>query len=65
MDRHFLGTYADQVFLYPGGSIGAGLFINSGAALAIGGPGSLFVSYIVISFMVYSTVQALGELAVM
>lgn len=53
------------MFLYPGGSIGAGLFINSGAALAIGGPGSLFVSYIVISFMVYSTVQALGELAVM
>ncbi|RMZ81956.1 hypothetical protein DV737_g2248, partial [Chaetothyriales sp. CBS 132003] len=47
-----------------GGSIGTGLFVGSGKALAAGGPASLFISFTLIGIMMYCTVQALGELAV-
>ncbi|APA09978.1 hypothetical protein SS1G_05757 [Sclerotinia sclerotiorum 1980 UF-70] len=47
-----------------GGSIGTGLFVSSGAALASGGPGSLLLAYILTGGMLYCTVQALGEMAV-
>jgi amino acid transporter len=46
-----------------GGSIGAGLFVGSGGALASGGPGSLVIDFIIIGFMLLLTVNALGELA--
>ena len=46
-----------------GGSIGAGLFVGSGGALASGGPGSLVVDFIITGFMLLLTVNALGELA--
>lgn len=36
----------------------------SGRSLAVGGPGSLLIAYLFIGFMLYFTVQALGELAV-
>lgn len=48
-----------------GGSIGAGLFVGSGASLASGGPGSLIIDFIIIGFMLLLTVNALGELACM
>ncbi|VUG16789.1 GAP1 [Brettanomyces bruxellensis] len=47
-----------------GGSIGTGLFVGSGSALASGGPAALLIAWILTGVMMYSTVQALGELAV-
>ncbi|GMG40126.1 unnamed protein product [Ambrosiozyma monospora] len=47
-----------------GGSIGTGLFVGSGGALSAGGPASLIIAWILTGVMMYSTVQALGELAV-
>ncbi|KAL2155417.1 hypothetical protein VTH82DRAFT_159 [Thermothelomyces myriococcoides] len=48
-----------------GGSIGAGFFVGSGKALAEGGPGSLFIDFLIVGVMMFNTVYALGELAVM
>ncbi|KIW13534.1 hypothetical protein PV08_08722 [Exophiala spinifera] len=48
-----------------GGSIGTGLFVGSGSALATGGPASLVLAYGLIGIMLYCTVHALGELAVL
>ncbi|EPS39894.1 hypothetical protein H072_6238 [Dactylellina haptotyla CBS 200.50] len=48
-----------------GGSIGAGLFVGSGGALATGGPASLIIDFTIIGCMMLFTVHALGELAVM
>lgn len=47
-----------------GGAIGTGLFIGSGKVLANGGPASVLIAYALIGGMIYSTVHALGELAV-
>ena len=47
-----------------GGSIGTGLFIGSGKALANGGPASLLIAFFLIGVMLYCTIQALGELTV-
>ncbi|KAF3935404.1 hypothetical protein ABW20_dc0102972 [Dactylellina cionopaga] len=48
-----------------GGSIGAGLFVGSGGALATGGPASLVIDFIIIGVMVFNVVHALGEMAIM
>ncbi|KPM41203.1 Amino-acid permease inda1 [Neonectria ditissima] len=48
-----------------GGSIGAGFFVGSGGALSKGGPGSVFVDFLIIGVMMFNVVFALGELAVM
>ncbi|GME73232.1 unnamed protein product [Ambrosiozyma monospora] len=47
-----------------GGSIGTGLFVGSGSALHNGGPAGILIAWILVGVMMYSTVQALGELAV-
>ncbi|CUM66442.1 uncharacterized protein PRCAT00004106001 [Priceomyces carsonii] len=47
-----------------GGSIGTGLFVGSGSALAEAGPAGLILDYGLVSFMIWSTCQSLGELAV-
>lgn len=47
-----------------GGSIGTGLFVGSGVALSSGGPASLIICYWLISTMIFTTIQALGELSV-
>ncbi|OAG40177.1 hypothetical protein AYO21_05655 [Fonsecaea monophora] len=47
-----------------GGSIGTGLFVGSGSALANGGPASLIIAYGLIGITLYCTTHALGELAV-
>ena len=44
---------------------GTGLFVASGKALQIGGPASLLIAYSLIGAMLYCTVQALGEMAVL
>lgn len=47
-----------------GGSIGTGLFIGSGSAIASGGPGFVLIDFLLIGFMLFNVVNALGELAV-
>ena len=46
-----------------GGAIGTGLIIGTGKALAQAGPGSVFISYSIIGFVVYLVMAALGEMA--
>lgn len=48
-----------------GGSIGTGLFVASGKALSDGGPASLLIAFGLVGVMLYCTVQALGEMAVL
>ncbi|KAK9322788.1 general amino-acid permease GAP1 [Lipomyces orientalis] len=47
-----------------GGSIGTGLFVNSGKALSDGGPGALLIAFALVGLMLFTVVHALGELAV-
>ncbi|KAH3899395.1 probable Histidine permease [Saccharomycodes ludwigii] len=51
------------VFLAVGGSIGTGLFVNSGQALTTGGPASLVIDWTIISTALFTVMNALGELA--
>jgi len=44
---------------------GTGLFVGSGKALAAGGPASLLIAFGLIGVMLYCTVHALGEMAVL
>ncbi|KAH6681126.1 amino acid permease [Plectosphaerella plurivora] len=46
-----------------GGALGTGLIIGTGRALAQAGPGSVFISYVSIGFIVYLVMGALGEMA--
>lgn len=46
-----------------GGAIGTGLFVGSGAALALTGPGALLLSYIVLSVVVWFVMNVLSEMA--
>lgn len=46
-----------------GGTIGTGLFVGSGQALSLGGPAFLFVSYIIVSVLVFFIVTAISEVA--
>jgi len=45
-----------------GGCIGTGLFVGSGAILANSGPGSLFLVYIIMSFIIWTIMNCLGEM---
>lgn len=46
-----------------GGSIGTGLLVSSGTALATSGPASLLIGFALVGFLLYCTIQALGELS--
>ncbi|EGP87620.1 unnamed protein product [Zymoseptoria tritici ST99CH_1A5] len=46
-----------------GGTIGTGLFIGSGGALAKAGPAGALIAYIFVGTLVYSVMVALGEMA--
>lgn len=45
-----------------GGSIGTGLFVGTGTTLSLAGPAPLFMSFIVISAIVWTVVQSLAEM---
>jgi amino acid transporter len=45
------------------GSIGTGLIIGTGSALADAGPASILIAYSVVGFVVYLVLCALGEMA--
>lgn len=45
--------------------LGTGLFVGSGKALADGGAASVLIAFILVGVMLYSTVHALGEMAVL
>lgn len=46
-----------------GGSIGTGLFLASGGAIASAGPGGALLAYTVVGIMVYFLMTSLGEMA--
>ncbi|TQN67087.1 putative amino-acid permease [Colletotrichum shisoi] len=52
-----------MIFMALGGSIGAGLFVGSGAALSSGGPLSLVINFAIVGLGVTCTMGCLGELA--
>ena len=58
--RRLKGRHLQMIAI--GGSIGTGLFVGSGKALATGGPASLLLAFTLTGSMLYCTVQALGEL---
>ena len=49
----------------PRSDAGTGLFVGSGKALANGGPAALILGFTLIGIMLYCTVHALGEMAVL
>ncbi|RDI87344.1 hypothetical protein Vi05172_g2785 [Venturia inaequalis] len=61
--RKLKGRHLQMIAI--GGSIGTGLFVGSGSALAHGGPASLLIAFSLIGLMLYCTVHALGEMAVL
>lgn len=63
LERHLKGRHLQMIAI--GGSIGTGLFVGSGSALASGGPASLLIAFGLIGIMLYCTVHALGEMAVL
>ncbi|KAG0180610.1 hypothetical protein DFQ28_004944 [Apophysomyces sp. BC1034] len=46
-----------------GGSIGTGLFLNSGTSIANAGPAGALIAYCIVGFMVYCFMTCLGEMA--
>ncbi|VEU20669.1 DEKNAAC101546 [Brettanomyces naardenensis] len=58
-----LSAFALQMIAI-GGSIGTGLFIGSGQALAEGGAAGLLICYTLVSILIYFMMQCLSELAV-
>jgi amino acid transporter len=61
LHRALKGRHMQMIAI--GGSIGAGLFVGSGGALAKGGPGNLIIDFLIIGVMLLLTVNAMGELA--
>ncbi|CAG8947945.1 unnamed protein product [Penicillium salamii] len=53
-----------QVFMFSiASSIGTGLVIGTGTALANGGPGSMFLAYAFIGIVVFTVMTGMGEMA--
>ncbi len=50
-----------MIMIALGGTIGTGLFLASGQALATAGPAGALVSYLIISVMVYFVMTSLGK----
>lgn len=52
-----------MIVIAPGGTIGTGLFIGSGSAIATAGPAGALIAYIFIGTVVYSVMISLAEVA--
>lgn len=63
LNRKLQGRHLQMIAI--GGSIGTGLFIGSGSALATGGPAALMICFGIIGIMLFCVIHALGELAVL
>ncbi|WPH02826.1 Hypothetical protein R9X50_00569400 [Acrodontium crateriforme] len=63
LQRTLKGRHLQMIAI--GGSIGTGLFVGSGKALETGGPASVLIGFGLIGIMLYCTVHALGEMAVL
>ncbi|KAJ5092086.1 hypothetical protein NUU61_006956 [Penicillium alfredii] len=63
LQRRLKGRHLQMIAI--GGSIGTGLFVGSGTVLSTGGPASVVIAYVLIGCMLYCTVHALGEMAVL
>ncbi|CZT47915.1 probable amino acid transport protein GAP1 [Rhynchosporium secalis] len=61
--RKLKGRHLQMIAI--GGSIGTGLFVASGKALEAGGPASLLISFSLVGIMLFCTMHALGEMAVL
>jgi len=48
-----------------GGTIGTGIFLSAGSAIALAGPGSALLSYVVVGVFVYTVVITIGEMSAM
>lgn len=59
----FRGFGNSSLIMLHKGVIGTGLFVGSGQALYIGGPGYLLVAYILTSMLVYGVLTAVIEVA--
>lgn len=59
--RNIRSRHAQMIAI--GGTIGTGLFVGAGQALAIGGPAFIFVGYTLTSLLVYGIVSAVVEIA--
>ncbi|KAI1770683.1 amino acid permease/ SLC12A domain-containing protein [Hypoxylon cercidicola] len=56
-------TTRQFIFMALSSSIGAGVLLATYSSLAVGGPGSILVSFTVVGFAVWITMCALGELS--
>jgi hypothetical protein len=63
LNRQLKGRHLQMIAI--GGSIGTGLFIGSGSALASGGPAAVMIDFGIIGIMLFCVIHALGELAVL
>lgn len=59
--RGLKSRHAQMIAL--GGTIGTGLFVGSGATLALGGPAFILAGYCIMTFLVYCIVTAITEVA--
>src|SRR2546421_9665788 len=63
LHRKLKGQHMQMIAI--GSSISTGLFIGSGSVLQSGSLASLIIDFIIISIILFFTVHALGELAVL
>jgi yeast amino acid transporter len=59
--RGLKARHAQMIAL--GGSIGTGLFVSTGATLALGGPAFILITFSVMSLLIYMIVTAIVEIA--
>lgn len=52
------------IMMCVGTGIGTGLLVANASGLSYGGPGSLVIGYVLVSFVTYFMIQAAGEMAV-